>query len=44
MTLAKCAKCGVTLIAPDDGYPYWCTKCSYEYDERVRQQAERERP
>jgi DNA-directed RNA polymerase subunit RPC12/RpoP len=30
MVLAKCKKCGATLIAPYDGNPYWCTECSYE--------------
>jgi DNA-directed RNA polymerase subunit RPC12/RpoP len=30
MPLAKCHTCGKTLIAPYDGKPYWCTKCSYE--------------
>lgn len=28
--LAKCAKCGVELIVPHDGQPYWCTECSIE--------------
>lgn len=32
MPLAKCHKCGATLIAPYDGKPYWCTECSYEDD------------
>lgn len=36
MTLAKCAECGVELIAPYDGFPYWCTKCSIEDDEKER--------
>ena len=25
---AVCYKCGVELIAPADGQPYWCIKCS----------------
>jgi hypothetical protein len=33
MTLAKCAKCGETLIAPEDGQPHWCTQCSIEMDQ-----------
>jgi hypothetical protein len=35
--LAKCEKCGVTLIAPDDGQPRWCFDCSYEDDLRERE-------
>lgn len=35
--LAKCHKCGVTLIAPEDGQPYWCTGCSYEEELRERE-------
>jgi hypothetical protein len=41
MTLAKCHKCGVELIAPYDGQPYWCTECSIEEEEDYR---ERETP
>jgi hypothetical protein len=26
--LAKCEDCGVTLIAPYDGQPYYCQECS----------------
>jgi len=37
MTLAKCAKCGVELIAPYDGNPYWCTDYSRENDELERE-------
>lgn len=32
--LAKCATCGATLIAPDDGQPRWCTECSYKDDQK----------
>ena len=32
--LAKCHKCGATLIALDDGQPYWCTHCSWEEDHK----------
>jgi hypothetical protein len=31
--LAKCEGCGVTLISPYDGQPYWCQECSMERDE-----------
>ena len=41
MTVAKCHKCGVELIAPYDGQPYWCTECSIEEEEDYR---ERETP
>jgi hypothetical protein len=34
--LAKCAGCGETLIAPDDGEPWYCTECSYEKDLKAR--------
>jgi len=34
--LAKCHNCGVELIAPYDGQPYWCTECSYENDLKRR--------
>jgi ribosomal protein S27E len=35
-SLAKCADCGATLIAPDDGKPYWCIECSQKREERRR--------
>jgi DNA-directed RNA polymerase subunit RPC12/RpoP len=42
MTLAKCAKCGRELMAPDDGHPYWCTECSYEDELKYRENLERD--
>jgi len=30
--LAKCEDCGVTLIAPYDGHPYYCQECSQMRD------------
>jgi DNA-directed RNA polymerase subunit RPC12/RpoP len=33
---ARCYDCGVELIAPADGRPYWCTACSYEHDLKER--------
>jgi DNA-directed RNA polymerase subunit RPC12/RpoP len=41
MTLAKCAKCGETLIVSDDGMPFWCTECSYEEEYQRNQQKKR---
>jgi len=37
MMMAKCHNCGVELIAPYDGQPYWCTECSYEDDLKRKQ-------
>jgi len=34
--LAKCHSCGIELIAPYDGQPYWCTECSYEEELKER--------
>lgn len=33
---AVCYECGVDLIAPADGQPYWCTECSQEEEERMQ--------
>lgn len=38
---AKCHKCGDELIAPDDGKPYWCTKCSQEEEEEYQRKRKR---
>ena len=34
MSLAKCHKCGATLMVADDGKPYWCIECSIKEDEK----------
>lgn len=39
--LARCEKCGMTLIAPFDGQPYWCTECSYEDELRERKRMDK---
>lgn len=39
MPLSRCAKCGETLIARDDGQPRWCMECSME-DNRKEQEEE----